>query len=95
MEDTVYQPWGRNSVKGLPLPNVEAPGHPQHPPPVSNAVINVRIEFIQSSKLVVPVLPSVLLFPALLFFHIAALNVSLISLSVISSLICLLVRVLG
>ena len=75
LEDAVYQPWGRNSVQGLALPTAQAPGHPQHPPPLSNAVINVRIEFIQSSKFVVPGLPSVL-FPVLLLFHIAALNVS-------------------
>ena len=39
----VCQPWGRNSVQGLAVPKVEAPGHPGHPPPLSNAVVKILI----------------------------------------------------
>ena len=34
-EVQIYQPWGCNSIKGLALPKVEAPGQPRHPPPLS------------------------------------------------------------
>ena len=36
----VCQPWGHNFFYGLAVPKVEAPGHPGHPPPLSNAVVN-------------------------------------------------------
>ena len=38
LEGRVYQPWGPNSAWGLALLKVEAPGHPGHPPPLSDIV---------------------------------------------------------
>ena len=39
----VCQPWRCNSVKGLAVPRVETPGHPEHPPLLSDAVVNYSI----------------------------------------------------
>ena len=36
----VCQPWRHNSVWGLAVPKVEAPGYPGHPPPLSDPVVN-------------------------------------------------------
>ena len=40
----VCQPWGRNSVWGLAVPKVEAPGHLGHPPPPSDTVVNAKYD---------------------------------------------------
>ena len=39
IEVQIYQPWGYNSVQGLAVPIVEAPGHPRQPPPLSDALV--------------------------------------------------------
>ena len=38
------------SLQGLAVPNVEAPGHPGHPPPLSDAVVNPSYVFSVNKK---------------------------------------------
>ena len=46
----VCQPWGRNSVSGLVVPKVEAPGHPEHPLLLSDAVVNLELKLYKGQK---------------------------------------------